>query len=128
MTSQVANCFPALKLISHNYSVVPRSRSRRNRPANSGEKPQTDDQTVIAIAANKGIYLKAKPINETELASKVNEILETKLKKEVLISADQDVDYGTVMGVMDQLHQAGIEDIGLITEPRKGAGGSAGGQ
>jgi biopolymer transport protein ExbD len=95
---------------------------------NSTEKPQTDDQTVIAIAANKSIYLKAKPINESELASKVNEILETKLQKIVLISADQEVDYGTVMAVMDQLHQAGIEDIGLITEPRHSAGGSAGGQ
>ena len=96
---------------------------------NSTEKPQTDDQTVIAIAANKSIYLKAKPVNESDLASKVNEILENKLQKIVLISADQDVDYGTVMAVMDQLRQAGIEDIGLITEPRhSAAGGSSGGQ
>jgi biopolymer transport protein ExbD len=95
----------------------------------STEKPQTDDQTVIAIAANKSIYLKAKPVNQSELASKVNEILENKLQKIVLISADQDVDYGTVMAVMDQLRQAGIEDIGLITEPRhQAAGGSSGGQ
>ncbi len=94
---------------------------------NSAEKPQTDDQTVVAIAANKSIYLKAKPINEGDLATKINEVLETKLQKIVLISADEDVDYGTVMAVMDQLRQAGIEDIGLITERSKQAPGGAGG-
>lgn len=96
---------------------------------NSSEKPQTDDQTVVAIAANKSIYLKAKPLNEGELATRINEILETQLNKVVLISADEEVDYGTVMSVMDQLRLAGIEDIGLITERQKQApgGGAAGG-
>ena len=32
-----------------------------------------------------------------------------------------------VMAAMDQLRQAGIEDIGLITERKKGPGGTAGG-
>ena len=35
--------------------------------------------------------------------------------------------YGTVMSAMDQLRQAGVEDIGLITDPKKGSQ-SAGGQ
>ena len=38
------------------------------------------------------------------------------------------VDYGAVMDVMDMLRKAGIEDIGLITERKKAAGGTAGGQ
>jgi len=29
---------------------------------------------------------------------------------------------------MDQLRQAGIEDIGLITDPKRGPGGTAGGK
>ena len=33
-----------------------------------------------------------------------------------------------MMAAMDQLRQAGIEDIGLITDPKKAAGGAAGGQ
>ena len=93
--------------------------------ANSSEKPETDEQTVVAIAANKSIYLKAKPVSEGELASKVNEILESKLQKIVLIKADEDVDYGTVMETMDNLRAAGVEDMGLITERKvKGGGGN----
>jgi biopolymer transport protein ExbD len=97
---------------------------------NSVEKPQTDDQTVVAIGANRSIYLQAKQVTEGELATRVNEILETKLQKVVLISADEEVDYGTVMTVMDQLRMAGIEDLGLITLQRRtgASSGTAGGQ
>ncbi len=89
--------------------------------ANTVDKPETSGQTVVAIAANKSVYLNAKPIQESELATKINEILESKTEKIVLIKADEDVEYGAVMSAMDQLRQAGIEDIGLVTERKKGA-------
>ena len=92
--------------------------------SNTVDKPETSGQTVVAIAANKSMYLNAKPIQEAELATRINEILENKTEKIVLIKADEDVEYGAVMAAMDQLRQAGIEDIGLITERKKGAEGS----
>ena len=93
--------------------------------SNYADKPQSDQQTVIAISANRTVYLNAKPVQESELAAKVNETLEGKKERVILIKADQDVEYGAVMAAMDQLRQAGIEDIGLVTEPKKAA--SAGG-
>ena len=95
--------------------------------SNTVDKPETQEQTVIAIAANKAIYLNARPVQEFELATKINEILENRTEKIVLIKADEDVEYGAVMAAMDQLRQAGIEDIGLITERRQEPG-AAGGQ
>ena len=95
---------------------------------NTVEKPQSQDQTIIAIAANKSIYLNAKPVQENELAKKVGDILEGKTEKIVLIKADEEVEYGSVMAAMDQLRQAGIEDIGLITERKKGGNALGGGQ
>jgi len=96
--------------------------------SNTVDKPESQDQTVISIAANKEVYLNAKPIRESELAQKIQDILEGKTEKIVLIKADEEVEYGAVMGVMDQLRQAAIEDVGLITEKRKDSGGGAGGQ
>jgi biopolymer transport protein TolR len=95
---------------------------------NTVDKPESADQTVIAVAANKEIYLNAKPIREADLAQRVTDILEGKTEKIVLIRADEEVEYGAVMGVMDQLRQAAVEDIGLITEKTKNAAGGAGGQ
>ena len=97
--------------------------------ANTVDKPETQDQTVLAIGKNKELYLNAKPVTEGELATRLNEILENKKEKVVLIKADEEVEYSAVMGAMDQLRQAGIEDIGLVTERKLKPGESAtGGQ
>ena len=89
---------------------------------NTVDKPEVQGQTVIAIAKDKALYLNAKQIGEGELATKVTELLENTKDKIVLIKADEEVEYSAVMAAMDQLRQAGIEDIGLITERTKTAG------
>ena len=96
--------------------------------ANTIDKPETQGQTVIAIGKNKELYINAKPVREGELATRVNEIIENQKEKIVLIKADEEVEYGAVMAAMDQLRQAGVEDIGLITDPKKGQSGAAGGK
>jgi biopolymer transport protein TolR len=93
---------------------------------NTVDKPEVQGQTVIAIGRDKQFYLNAKAVQEGELAAKVNEALENQREKIVLIKADEEVEYGAVMAAMDQLRQAGIEDIGLITERKKGAEGAGG--
>jgi len=96
--------------------------------ANTVDKPEVSDQTVIAIAANKSMYLQARPVQEAELATKINELMESRTEKIVLIKADEEVEYGAVMAAMDQLRQAGIENVGLITERKKAGAGAGGGQ
>ena len=95
---------------------------------NTVDKPETQGQTVIAIAKDKSMYVNAKPVQESEMASKISELLENAKEKVVLIKADEEVEYGAVMAAMDQLRQAGIEDIGLITDPKKAPGAPSGGK
>ena len=93
---------------------------------NTVDKPEVQGQTIIAIAKDKGLYLNSKQIQEGELATKVTELLENTKDKVVLIKADEEVEYSAVMSAMDQLRQAGIEDIGLITEKSKNAARAGG--
>ncbi len=94
---------------------------------NTTDKPESADQTVIAIAANK-LDLPQRQAGSGSRARRrgSTRLLETKTEKIVLIKADEEVEYGAVMAAMDQLRQAGVEDIGLITEKRKGSGGASG--
>ena len=94
---------------------------------NTVDKPELQGQTVIAVSRDKRIYLNAKMVSEAELGTRVNEYLESKKDKVVIIRADEEVEYSAVMAAMDGLRQAGIEDIGLITERRRAAGGVGGG-
>jgi biopolymer transport protein TolR len=96
--------------------------------SNTVDKPEVQGQTVVAISKDKTMYVNAKPVQENEMATKINEILENAKEKVVLIKADEEVEYGAVMAAMDQLRQAGIEDIGLITDPKKTAGAPTGGK
>ena len=93
---------------------------------NTVDKPESQDQTIIAIGANRSLYVNAKPVQEAELATKVSELLENKPGGEriVIIRADEEVEYGAVMSAMDALRTAGIEDIGLITQPVAQTGGA----
>jgi len=94
--------------------------------SNTVDKPEVQGQTVVAIGRDTQRSLNAKPVQESDMATKVNELLENAKEKIVLIKADEEVEYGAVMAAMDQLRQAGIEDIGLITERKKGAEGAGG--
>jgi biopolymer transport protein ExbD len=93
---------------------------------NTADKPDTQGQTVVAIARDKSLFLNARPIREADLTTRLNELLENQKQKIVLIRADEEVEYSAVMATMDLLRQAGIEDIGLITL-KKNQGGAAGG-
>ena len=95
---------------------------------NTKEKPDTQDQTVLAIDANKRLYLNAVPIQKDDLRRRIEEVLENKKDKIVIIKADQDVEYSAVMDAMDQLRASGIEDMGLITDPRAGQTQGRGGE
>ena len=85
---------------------------------NSVDKPETQGQTVVAVAANGDYYVDGLPVPESDLRRRVGEILENKTDKIVLIKADEDASYGKVMEAMDELRASGIEDMGLITERR----------
>jgi len=87
--------------------------------ANSTEKPETQDQTVVTIDRNKDVYLNAKPVASGQLEARIKEILEDKSDKIVIIKADEEAPYSAVMDTMDELRHAGIEDMGLITETRR---------
>jgi len=92
--------------------------------ANTVDKPETQGQTVVAIAADKRVFLNAVPIRLEDLRAKVGEMLEAKKDSVIIIKADEDVEYSAVMETMDALRAAGVEDMGLITEKKVTAGGN----
>jgi biopolymer transport protein ExbD len=94
--------------------------------ANTADKPETQDQTVVAVTSDKRLYLNGVPIQEGELQSKIQTLMETKKEKIVLIKGDEEAPYSAIMSTMDRLREANIENIGLITERKIGRAGMGG--
>jgi biopolymer transport protein TolR len=94
--------------------------------SNTADKPETQDQTVVAVTSDKRLYLNGVPIQEGELQSKIQTLMETKKEKVVLIKGDEEAPYSAIMNAMDRLREANIENIGLITERKIGRAGMGG--
>ena len=86
--------------------------------ANTADKPETQQQTVLAVDARDKFYINGIEIPRAEMADRVRAALEEKTERIVLIKGDTDASYRAIMAAMDDLRKAGIEDIGLITDPK----------
>jgi biopolymer transport protein ExbD len=95
--------------------------------ANTGEKPDTQDQTVVAIDSRGAFYVNALPVTPDNLIPQVQRVLEDKKEKIVYLKGDKDAKYSAIMDAMDAFRKAQIENIALITEKKNKPGGAAGG-
>jgi biopolymer transport protein TolR len=58
-------------------------------------------------------------VNVNLLESKIRNYFAGKTKKVVFIQADKDLSYGYIMEIMDLVKKAGVEIVGLMTEPKE---------
>jgi biopolymer transport protein TolR len=85
---------------------------------NTDAKPENEQQTVLSIDAQNKFYVNSIGVSKAEMADRVKKALEEKTERIVLIKGDKDASYSAIMAAMDDLRKAGIEDIGLITDPK----------
>ena len=90
--------------------------------ANTGEKPDTQDQTVVAIDSRGAFYVNALPVTSDNLIPQVQRVLEDKKEKIVYLKGDKDAKYSAIMDAMDAFRKAQIENIALITEKKNKPG------
>lgn len=82
---------------------------------------RTEQDVVMTINKDGLVYLQDEknPYRLEELQEKVTAIFERREKKQILIRADQNVSYGTVVKAISLIKEAGIERVGMITEEEK---------
>lgn len=80
-----------------------------------------EEPLIISIKADASLYLNIGDKKEMALAlldvkKKVAAIIRRKPKTPVLIWGDKNVPYGEVVTLMSNLQEAGVPDVGLVTE------------
>ncbi|RJR17797.1 MAG: protein TolR [Desulfobacteraceae bacterium] len=76
-----------------------------------------EDPLVVSINKKQEIYLENQAIEIKDLEEKIRKVFEYRREKEVLLRADENVPYGAVIKVISRIKQAGIEKLGMVTEP-----------
>jgi len=95
---------------------------------NTQPKPDTQNQTVVSIDSANQFWVNGLLVSKTDFPTRVKTALEDKTEKVVFINGDKDAKYSAIREAMDALRSVQIEDIGLITEPKKDANAPAGGK
>jgi biopolymer transport protein TolR len=90
--------------------------------ANTGEKPEAQDQVVVAIDSRGVFYVQSIKVSSSDLVPRVQRVLEDKKDKIVYVKGDKDAKYSAIMDAMDALRKAQIESIALITEKKNKPG------
>ena len=82
-------------------------------------KALTAQETTVIVSLERSgkVSINSAPIAADELRTKLSGMFASKSKKEVFLKADQDVPYGEVVKVMAEIRGAGIERLGMVTEP-----------
>jgi biopolymer transport protein ExbD len=93
--------------------------------ANSTDKPDTSDQTIVNIDRQGALYVNSLPVTEAQLIDRVKAALEGKKEHIVYLKGDKETQYGQIMKMMDALRASQIESVALITE--RAGGNKAGG-
>ncbi len=76
------------------------------------------ERVILTIPKDKNyVYFNSQPVNRSLMKNYLQQIFKSRPDKTVYLFADKNVPYGDVLTVMDEVKQAGIETVGLATEP-----------
>jgi biopolymer transport protein TolR len=79
--------------------------------------PAPEQTVVVSIERSGRLSINSAEIPAGELRTKLSGMFAGRSKKEVFLKADKDVPYGEVVKTMAEIKGAGIERLGMVTEP-----------
>ena len=77
----------------------------------------SNNPSKIQVAANGAVYLDGIAVGSTSLDTTLGPMLRARRVKRALLEADKSVPYGRVVAVLDIMNRAGVEQLGMVTQP-----------
>jgi biopolymer transport protein TolR len=87
-----------------------------NLPKAKGKEMPPEERITLIVKKGSIIYMNDNPVSLTEMGKKLRALSSS--NPNVFLKADKDVPYGFVVEVMGEIKEAGIEKLGMITEPK----------
>jgi biopolymer transport protein TolR len=88
-----------------------------NVPRTEVVKELSKDLLVVTIDAKETLYLQNVPVRIDEIAPRIRDQRPDDKDPSVYLRADSDVNWSTSTRVIDELTQAGIKNIVIVTQP-----------
>jgi biopolymer transport protein TolR len=77
----------------------------------------SNNPAKIQVTSTGAVYLDGTPAGSSNLDLTLGPMLRARRIKRALLEADKSVPYGRVVTVLDIMNRAGVEQLGMITQP-----------
>jgi biopolymer transport protein TolR len=87
--------------------------------ANSARDMQNadkDDAIIVAITRDGQIFLGTTKTAKDDLTNQIKDRISNRLDKTVYVKSDARAKYGDVVGAVDEIRSAGVDQLGLLTD------------
>lgn len=105
------------------YMVVSPMMSRGldvNLPKSEASTIKPEERVVLTVTRGQEVFLEQERVDVAKLKDILAAVRKQKPRVNVYLRADRDVPYGIVVKVMDSVKRAGIDRLGMVTEPTAG--------
>jgi biopolymer transport protein TolR len=90
-----------------------------NLPRASAKPTAVEERLVLTLTKDQALYLNDKRLTPATLESQLRDAFRNRTDKTLYLKADAGLAYGTVVETMDRVRRAGIERLGMVTEPTR---------
>ena len=79
----------------------------------------SNNPSKIQVTATGAVYLDGIAVGSHNLEQTLGPMLRARRVRRALLEADKSVPYGKVIGVLDVMNHAGVEQLGMVTLPKE---------
>jgi biopolymer transport protein TolR len=90
-----------------------------NLPRAAAKPTAVEERMVLTVTKDRALYLNDKRVPPGGLDSQLRAAFQGRTDKTLYLKADAGLSYGAVIETMDQVRRAGIERLGMVTEPTR---------
>lgn len=88
-----------------------------NLPRTTSKPTAVEERMVLTLTRDQVIYLNDRPVPLAGLDAQIRNTMKNRGDKTLYLKADQSLSYGFVVETMDRVRRAGVERLGMVTEP-----------
>ncbi|NKB81015.1 MAG: protein TolR [Nitrospirales bacterium] len=88
-------------------------------PTSTANTIKPEERLIITIEADQTMFFGKDPVNMLDLQTRLKNAKQRNPDVAVYLRSDQTIPYGQVVRVMDTVKSAGIERLGMVTDPGK---------
>lgn len=90
-----------------------------NLPRAAARPTAVEERMVLTVTREQALYLNDRRVTPAGLEGALREAFRNRTDKTLYLKADAGLSYGAVVETMDRVRRAGIERLGMVTEPAR---------